>query len=139
VVTEQGRTKRVLIAYDQPHVRAALADLVASDDQMEVSGVAADARKAIEMCSLLRPDVAVLDVRMPGGGAPAAAQGIRRVSPHTVLIALSVHDDRGSRHAMRAAGGADYLLNGGDVDDLLAAIRAVGAPGLLATSGSEDR
>lgn len=50
------------------------------------------------------------------------------VSPHTVLIALSAHEDRGSRHAMRAAGAAEYLLKGGNVDDLLAAITAVGAP-----------
>jgi DNA-binding NarL/FixJ family response regulator len=138
VVTERGRTKRVLIADDQPHVRAALADLVASDDRMELIGVAADAEEAIEMCTVLRPDVAVLDVKMPGGGGPAAAQGILGVSPDTVVVALSAHDDQGSRQAMRAAGAADYVLKGGDVDDLLVAIRAAGNPGPSAISGGGD-
>lgn len=138
VVTERGRATRAFIADDQPDVRAALADLVASDDYLEVSGVAADANEAIEMCAVLRPDVAVLDVKMPGGGGPAAARGIRGVSPATVIIALSAHDDQGSRHAMRAEGAADYLLKGGDVNDLLAAIRAAATPGPSAISGGHD-
>ena len=137
VLTEQGGRTRVLLADDQPHVRAALADLVASDDHLELSGVAADAQEAIEMCASLRPHVAVVDVKMPGGGGPAAAEGIRRVSPGTVVLALSAHDDQRSRQAMYAAGVGDYMLKGGDVDDLLAAIRAA-APNASAGNGGVD-
>ena len=64
---------RVLVADDQPHVRAALAEVVSSDDNLELTGVAADAEEAIHLCGQLRPDVAVVDVKMPAGGGPAAA------------------------------------------------------------------
>ncbi len=113
----------VVVADDQPHVRAALAELVASDDQLELTGVAADAEEAIRLCARVRPDVAVVDVKMPGGGGPAAVHGIRAVSPDTAVFALSAYDDQGSRSAMRAAGAAAYLVKGGDIEVLLAAIR----------------
>ena len=121
-VSDHSGTVRVVVADDQPHVRAALAEMVASDDHLELTGVAADAEEAIRLCAELRPEVAVVDVKMPGGGGPAAVHGIRARSPGTSVLALSAYDDQGSRSAMRAAGATAYVVKGGDIDVLLAAI-----------------
>ncbi len=126
-VSGHSQAVRVVVADDQPHFRAALAELVASDDHLELGGVAGEGEAAIGLCARVRPEVAVVDVKMPGGGGPAAVQGIRAVSPGTAVVALSAYDDQGSRQAMRAAGAAAYLVKGGDVDVLVAAIRAVAA------------
>ncbi len=126
-------TVRVVVADDQPHVRAALAELVASDDHLELAGVGADAEDAIRLCAQVCPEVAVVDVKMPGGGGPAAVRGIRAASPGTAVLALSAYDDQGSRSAMRAAGAAAYVVKGGDIDLLLAAIRDQSGPSAAAS------
>lgn len=119
-----GNAIGVLIAEDEPHVRAALVELVGSDAALALVGVAGDAATAVELSRALRPDVAVVDVKMPHGGGVAAASGIRSVSPATAVIALSAYDDDGARSAMLDAGAVGYLIKGGDVEELLAAIRA---------------
>lgn len=115
---------RILVVDDDAHVRAALVDLVSSDDGLELSGVAADADSAIGLCARAAVDAAVVDVKMPGGG-PSCVRGIRAVSPTTAVIALSAYDDDAARRAMSDAGAAAYLVKGGSIDDLLAVIRRV--------------
>ena len=79
---------RVLIADDEPVVRQTLARLLEDDPSLEVVGTAHDAQGAIELAALERPDVALVDVRMPGGG-PRAAREIGLRCPHTRVMALS--------------------------------------------------
>jgi DNA-binding NarL/FixJ family response regulator len=138
-VTVRSGMVRVVVADDQPQVRAALAELVASDERLVLSGVAGDAEEAIALCARLRPEVAVVDVKMPRGGGPAAADGIRSVSPGTAVFALSAYDDQGSRLAMRAAGAAAYVVKGGDIDALLGTIFTVAeGPGASARSAGGE-
>jgi DNA-binding NarL/FixJ family response regulator len=96
---------------DEPAMRSALGDLVSEHPGFELVGSGATAAEAIELCDALRPDVILLDVRLPGGGADAAL-GIRACSPDTVVIAISAHGDRGSIGEMRIAGAAAYLVKG---------------------------
>ena len=86
---------RVLVADDEQPLRDAICDLVGGESDMDVAGAATDADEAIALAQETAPDVALLDVKMPGGGARAATQ-IAFVSPETNVIALSAYEDRGS-------------------------------------------
>ena len=69
----QQLAARVLIADDDANIRDALRELLESEDGITVVAVTADAAQAIEAAARERPDVAILDVKMPGGGGPHAA------------------------------------------------------------------
>ncbi len=117
---------RVLLADDEPEVRAALADLVASDASLELVGAAADADEALALARARRPDVALVDVKMPGGGGVRAAREILRVSPQTRVLALSAYEDRQTVLQMLAAGAVGYLVKGTAPEEIVRAIsRAV--------------
>src|SRR5436190_17422055 len=84
---------RVLVAEDDPQLRAALTDLLSDEPGLHVVGAAADADEAISMAAEHAPDVAILDVRMPRGGGTRAAAHIRKRSPRTRILALSADAD----------------------------------------------
>jgi signal transduction histidine kinase len=114
---------RVLIAEDEPAVRDAMADLVGSDPAMDVVGTAKDADEAIDLATAAKPDVALLDVKMPAGGGPRAAREIRRVSPQTHVVALSAYEDRRTVLEMLRAGVVGYIVKGTSADEILYTIR----------------
>ena len=84
-------------------MRSVLIDIIERADALTLVGVAADAQQAIELARRQQPDVALLDVKMPGGG-PRAAREIRASSPKTAIIALSAHEDARSVQEMLAQG-----------------------------------
>src|SRR5262245_20359206 len=86
---------RVIVVDDQKPVREAICDLVAAEADMAVEGVATGADEAIALAQQTEPDVALLDVKMLGGG-PQAASEVAVVSPETKIIALSAYEDRSS-------------------------------------------
>jgi DNA-binding response OmpR family regulator len=114
---------RVLIADDEPEVREILINVVDGDPGLELAGVAADAEKAVEVARVTRPDVALLDVSMPGGGGARAALGIGWRSPMTHIVALSLHDDRATIVDMIRAGASGYVVKGASCDEILDALR----------------
>ncbi|MGD0834269.1 MAG: EAL domain-containing protein [Candidatus Dormibacteria bacterium] len=120
-----GSPTRVLIADDDVNIREALRDLLDSEPGIEVVAVAADAVEAVEAATRERPDVAVLDVKMPGGGGPAAARGIRAASPDTRIVALSAYGDRASVVEMLRAGAVAYLVKGALADEVTDTIERV--------------
>jgi EAL domain-containing protein (putative c-di-GMP-specific phosphodiesterase class I) len=113
---------RMVIADDDPEVRQALADLIASDESLELVGIAGNAGQAIEMARTHLPDVALLDVKMPGTGAKAA-RAIHECSPRTAILALSAHEDEKSLKEMLTGGATSYLVKGTPSRDILAAVR----------------
>ena len=121
------RPLRLLIADDEPLIREALADLFGGEDSIELVAVAADAGEAIELAGRTRPDVALLDVKMPGGGGPRAAREIRSLSPLTHVVALSAHEDRASVVEMRRAGVAAYVVKGAPAAEIVEAVRRCGS------------
>jgi EAL domain-containing protein (putative c-di-GMP-specific phosphodiesterase class I) len=102
---------RIVIADDEPVVRKALEQLIASEPTLRLVGVAADSDEVVDLAGRLQPDVALLDVRMPGGG-PEAARGIRECSAYTKVIALSAYADRETVLEMIRSGAAGYLVKG---------------------------
>src|SRR5919201_5552384 len=85
---------RVLVADDDYDSRGLLQVYVQGDPELVLVGAAADADGAIALAREHRPDTALLDLNMPGGGGLRAAREIREVSPETSIIAVSALDDR---------------------------------------------
>ncbi len=113
---------RVLIADDEESVLDVLTALMAAESDLEIAGSARDAETAIRLATSEQPDVAILDVRMPGGGGPRAAREILRRSPASKVIALSVHEEIDSVLEMLRAGALGYVVKGDSTDAIVKAI-----------------
>jgi EAL domain-containing protein (putative c-di-GMP-specific phosphodiesterase class I)/DNA-binding NarL/FixJ family response regulator len=113
----------VLIADDDKNVLDVLTALVGTDPELSVLATAHDAEGAIDSASQLRPDVALIDARMPGGGGIRAAREIQRRSPDTKVIALSAHEDPDTVISMLEAGAIGYVAKGDSTEEILRAIR----------------
>jgi EAL domain-containing protein (putative c-di-GMP-specific phosphodiesterase class I)/DNA-binding NarL/FixJ family response regulator len=119
---------RVLIADDEQAIRESLASVIESDPSLEIVGSAQDAQGAIDLAAWRLPDVALLDVRMPGGGPRAAAE-IARLSPSTRMLALSAVEDRESVLAMIRAGALSYVGKTASNEEILSAIHGTAEGG----------
>jgi PAS domain S-box-containing protein len=114
---------RVLIMEAEEPLRAALRDLLGTEEDVELVGLAGDVDDAIAQARSSRPDVALLAVKIPGGGGPRAAREIAAVSPGTRSIALSAYDERSTVIEMLHAGAIGYALKGGPPGEVVEAIR----------------
>jgi EAL domain-containing protein (putative c-di-GMP-specific phosphodiesterase class I)/DNA-binding NarL/FixJ family response regulator len=129
---------RVLVAEDDPAVRAALVGLIQAEPSFELVAETASAADAIELAGQQQPDVAVIDVRMPGGG-PAAARGIKRKSPDTRMLAFSAADDRATVLEMLEAGVVGYLVKGSSIESIVDSVeQAAGGQGSLSVEVTGD-
>jgi DNA-binding NarL/FixJ family response regulator len=100
---------RVLIADDSVVVRERLAEMVSELKGVELVGKAEDAIEARSLAEKLRPDVAILDVRMPGGSGVDVLHDIKRQNPRTKVIMLTAYPHPEVRNKC-VQGGADYFL-----------------------------
>jgi EAL domain-containing protein (putative c-di-GMP-specific phosphodiesterase class I)/CheY-like chemotaxis protein len=114
---------RVLVAEDEETVLDVLSVLLASDPTIDLVATARDAEHAIELAANERPDVALLDVRMPGGGGQRAAREITRRSPATSILAVSAHEDVDTILGMLRAGATGYVVKDEPTGEILSAIR----------------
>lgn len=113
---------RLMLADDEAPVLEAMSELVSMDPFIDLVGTARDAGEAIDLAVLHEPDVALLDVRMPGGGGSRAAREIRRRSPETRIVALSASTDPRSVVSMVRAGAVGYVGKDRSADEVLRAI-----------------
>ncbi|MFI2610448.1 response regulator [Kitasatospora sp. NPDC018619] len=122
-------TIRVLLADDQALLRGAFRLLIEAEEDMEVVGEAADGREAVELARATRPDVVLMDIRMPGTdglGATAEICGDEELAGTRVLILTTFEIDEYVAQALRAGAGG-FLGKGADPKELLAAVRTVAA------------
>lgn len=120
-------TPRLLLADDHPVYRDGLRLLLESADEVEVAGTAPDGLAAVEMAARLRPDVVVMDLRMPRLGGVEATRRILAARPGAGVLVLTMHEDDESVFAAMLAGARGYLVKGADRAEILRAVLAVAA------------
>lgn len=124
-----ARTLRILVADDHFIVRSGLVALIDSEPDMKVVAQATDGAQAIEAYASHRPDVALVDLRMPVVGGNQVIEEIRAASPDARLLVLTAYNGDEDIHRALASGAQGYLLKSSTGDDLIPAIRAVAAGG----------
>lgn len=120
-----NRKIRILLADDHSIVRQGFKMILDAQSDMEVVGEAANGRQAIEMAEQLRPDIVVMDVAMPELNGVEATRRLTALSPHSRVLALSMHKDSTYVREILRAGARGYLLKDSFDTDLLAAVRAI--------------
>lgn len=123
-------TVSVIIGDDDPLVREALLALLRDDDRLRVVGVATSGDAAAEIVAKVKPDIALMDLRMPSGGA----EGIRSVlvaSPATRVVVLSAYDDVVTATEALRAGAVGFLPKGRLSHDLPDSLVRVAAGELM--------
>ena len=118
---------RVLIADDQSLVRTGFKMILDAESDVEVVGEAGDGAAALTMARTLRPDVVLMDVRMPGTDGITATGQITAELPGTRILILTTFDLDDYVHAGLRAGASGFLLKDVPAPDLVAAIRTVAA------------
>ncbi|MBD5604577.1 MAG: response regulator transcription factor [Candidatus Eremiobacteraeota bacterium] len=113
---------RLVIADDQSAYRVGLRALLSTLRGIEIVGEAADGCEAISICSRVRPDVALMDIRMPVMDGIAATRELSKSLPATRILVLTTFDDDELVRAAVAAGAAGYVLKDTPADDLAAII-----------------
>jgi two-component system response regulator DesR len=114
---------RILIAEDQAMVRGALATLLDLEPDMQVVAQAGRGDQVMPLALELRPDVALLDIKMPGTDGLSAAAALRRALPECVVIILTTFGRPGYLRRAMEAGAAGFLVKDGPVEALADAIR----------------
>jgi DNA-binding NarL/FixJ family response regulator len=123
--TSDGAPIRVLVADDHPVVRSGLAGVIGQQAELTLVGEAANGREALERFREHRPDVVLMDLRMPGMDGVSAIQAIRAEFPDARILALTTYEGDVDIHRALEAGARGYLIKDMLLTDVLAAIRAV--------------
>jgi two-component system, NarL family, response regulator DevR len=118
---------RVFLLDDHEVVRRGLHDLLESEGDIEIVGESGSAREAIARIPALRPDVAVLDGRLPDGSGIDVCREVRSVDPSIKALILTSYDDDEALFAAILAGAAGYVLKQIGGNDLIDGVRRVAA------------
>ena len=107
---EAGRTIRVFLLDDHELVRRGLAELLSGEEGIEVVGESGSAQEAIRRIPAARPDVAILDARLPDGSGIDVCRDIRSADPRIRALILTSYDDEEALLSAIMAGAAGYVL-----------------------------
>jgi len=124
-VTVEARIARVVIADDQTLFRDGLSRLLDEDPRVEVVGSAPDGQEAIKLVAELRPDVILMDLKMPGVDGVEATQRIAQETPETKVLILTTFETDGYVLQALRAGASGYLLKDSHKDAIVTSIHAV--------------
>jgi len=122
---------RVVLVDDHPVVRLGLRRVVDAQPDMSVVAEAADGIEAVRVINQVRPDVTLMDLRMPGAEAPEAIAQVLAVQPDARIIVLTTFDGDEDVHRAVTAGARGYLLKDTFTEGILEAIRHVHGGGVL--------
>ena len=120
-------TVRVLLVDDDDLMRAGIRAVLSSDETIEVIGEAADGRAGVERAIALRPDVVLMDVRMPGLDGIAALRELLAVSPDARVVILTTFEQDDYIFGALSAGASGFLLKRTRPEELITAIHTVAA------------
>ena len=121
-----GAVTRVVIADDHAQYRRGMQIVVELEGTARVVGEASNGDEALAVCTRLRPDIVLMDVRMPGVGGIEACRRIRWAVPETRIIMLTMSDEEDDLFEAIKAGASGYLLKDVPGEEVLAAIGRVG-------------
>ncbi len=130
---------RVIVADDHPIVRSGIVGLIALDQGVEVVGEASDGAEAVDLAARLRPDVVLMDLRMPGTSGIDATARITADLPDVRVLVLTTYETDDDILGAIEAGASGYLLKAAPHEEIVAGIRAVAeghtvlAPAIAAT------
>ncbi len=123
---KEGReSARVVVVDDYDFARAAFRNILSDEHDIELVGEAANGREAIAVCAQLRPDLVLMDVRMPEMDGLAATRAIKQRHPNTSVLMVTMHENPDYLYEALKAGAAGYVLKGASQDELIGAIRRV--------------
>ncbi|MYW66760.1 response regulator [Streptomyces sp. SID8379] len=132
-------TVRVLLVDDQPLVRSGLRVLIADTDDLEVAGEAGDGAEAVELAETLRPDVVVMDIRMPGTDGIEATRRIMAGDSGSRVLVLTTFDEDDYVYGALRAGASGFAVKDMQLEEILAAVRVVAAGDALIAPGVTRR
>jgi len=132
-------TVRVLVADDHPAFRAGLQLMLSSCDDLEVVAEADNGALALRLAAELRPDVVVMDLRMPGLDGIEATRRLVRDDPNIGVVVLTMFEDDDSVFAAMRAGARGYLLKGAELPEIVRAITAIAAGDAIFSSAIARR
>src|SRR5439155_23291438 len=117
--------KRIVIVDDHPLFRKSLEELIQSNDGLAVCGEAGNAAQAMAVIRKLSPDLAIVDLSLPGANGIELIKNVRAEFPKLPILVLSMHDE--SLYALRAlrAGAEGYVMKHEAMDNVIQAIREV--------------
>ena len=121
-----ARRLTILIADDHPVYRQGLERAIAEREELELVGSSADGREALERINELEPDVAVVDVRMPGLDGLAIVNAVKRDGLRTRVMLLTGYEDSAAAYRALAQGAAGYVSKASDHKELLDSIITAG-------------
>ncbi|MBO9597156.1 MAG: response regulator transcription factor [Cohnella sp.] len=130
---------RIVIAEDHPIFRSGIRGLLATTDDLEVVGEAATGEEALHLAGDLRPDLMLMDIRMPGMNGIEATQAIKERYPAIEVLILTMYRDDQSVFTAMRVGAKGYVLKDADEDELLQAVRMVGSGLAVFSAGIAER
>jgi DNA-binding NarL/FixJ family response regulator len=117
----------VLLADDHAVVRQGLRAILGAESDIKLAGEAADGQEALRLAERHKPDVLVLDLMLPGLNGFEVTRQVRRRSPKTQVVILSIHSDPAYVAEAVRAGACGYVAKDADAADLLTAVRSAAA------------
>jgi two-component system, NarL family, response regulator LiaR len=116
---------KILLADDHVMLRQGTAELLRRESDLDIIGEASDGEEAVRLAIKLKPDIVIMDVRMPVLSGVEATRIIRETLPDVQVLVLTAHDDEQYIFSLLQAGASGYLLKTSPVGDLIKAIRQV--------------
>lgn len=120
---------KILIVDDHPIMRMGIAALISSSKEMECVGQAGSGEEAIQHHAVLKPDITLMDLRLPGIGGAETIRRIRQKTPNARFIVLTTYEGDEDIHQAMEAGASGYLVKGLPQEMLVNAVRRVHAGG----------
>ncbi|HZT05528.1 MAG TPA: response regulator transcription factor [Chloroflexota bacterium] len=120
-----GRSWKIMVVDDHELARAGVISLLAGQRDLEIAAEAATGREAITRAALVKPDLVLMDIRMPEMDGLEATRRIKEAQPATSVVILTMHEDPDYLLAAVQAGAAGYLLKGSSKSEIVGGIRRV--------------
>ncbi|MFB1042868.1 response regulator [Streptomyces chrestomyceticus] len=128
-MNDVGATVRVLLADDEAMIRAGVRAILTASPGIEVVAEAADGREAVDLALRHRPDVCLLDIRMPRLDGLGAAAELGRTLPETAVVMLTTFSEDAYVAGALGSGASGFLLKTGDPRELVIGVRAAAEGG----------